>query len=150
MPWLQTGASHYHAQLGLSVKGYAIKGLVFCYLVWLGSMIYEMGLWTCPTCVVWSINVVRLAIEPKYHNSPQIHTDTYIHNKKRSVQIHDKTRMTTVIRAKLNLNQLNGHKQDLIDLTPSTANSSYSDVFFLRDDLTLQDLSMYKHKLKGS
>ena len=28
MPWPQTGATHYHAQLGLPDKGRAIKGLV--------------------------------------------------------------------------------------------------------------------------
>ncbi len=28
MPWPQTGASHYHAQIGLPDKGRAIKGLV--------------------------------------------------------------------------------------------------------------------------
>ncbi len=30
MPWLQTGATHYHAQLGLPGIGRAIKGLVVC------------------------------------------------------------------------------------------------------------------------
>ena len=30
MPWHQTGATHYHAQLGLPDKGRAIKGLVIC------------------------------------------------------------------------------------------------------------------------
>ena len=30
MPWPQTGATHYHAQLGLPDKGRAIKGLVVC------------------------------------------------------------------------------------------------------------------------
>ena len=30
MPWPQTGATHYHAQLGLADKGRAIKGLVVC------------------------------------------------------------------------------------------------------------------------
>ena len=30
MPWLQTGATQYHAQLGLPDKGRAIKGLVVC------------------------------------------------------------------------------------------------------------------------
>ncbi len=35
MPWSQRGATHYHAQLGLPDKGYAIKGLVVCYVVWL-------------------------------------------------------------------------------------------------------------------
>ena len=31
MPWPQTGATQYNAQLGLSDKGRAIKGLVVCY-----------------------------------------------------------------------------------------------------------------------
>ncbi len=43
--------AHYHAQLGLLDKGRAIKGLVVCYVVWLGSMIYWMGLWTSVSCV---------------------------------------------------------------------------------------------------
>ena len=30
MPWLQTGATQYHAQLALPDKGRAIKGLVVC------------------------------------------------------------------------------------------------------------------------
>ena len=30
MPWPQTGAIHYYAQLGLPDKGRAIKGLVVC------------------------------------------------------------------------------------------------------------------------
>ena len=30
MPWTQTGATHYNAQLGLPDKGRAIKGLVAC------------------------------------------------------------------------------------------------------------------------
>ena len=30
MPWPQTGATQYHAQLGLPDKGHAIKGLVVC------------------------------------------------------------------------------------------------------------------------
>ncbi len=30
MPWPQTGATHYHAQLELPDKGRAIKGLVVC------------------------------------------------------------------------------------------------------------------------
>ncbi len=42
--WPQRGAIHYHALLGLSDKGRAIKGLFFCYVILLGSMIYEMGL----------------------------------------------------------------------------------------------------------
>ncbi len=30
MPWPQTGATHFHAQLGLPDIGRAIKGLVVC------------------------------------------------------------------------------------------------------------------------
>ena len=33
LPWTQTGATHYHAQLGLSDRGWVV-----CYVVWLGSM----------------------------------------------------------------------------------------------------------------
>ena len=36
-----------HALLGLSDKGRAIKGLIVCYVAWLGSMIYGMGLVPC-------------------------------------------------------------------------------------------------------
>ena len=36
--------------------------------IWLGSMIYWMGLWT--RCVVWSLVVVRMAIELRYHTTP--------------------------------------------------------------------------------
>ncbi len=44
MPWPQTGATHYHAQLGLPAKCRAIKGLVVCWSMarindlWNGSM----------------------------------------------------------------------------------------------------------------
>ena len=47
MPWPKTGLTHYHAQLGLSDKDHGNKGLVFYYVVWLGSMIYGMGLVPC-------------------------------------------------------------------------------------------------------
>ena len=30
MPWPKTGATHYHAQLGLQDKGCAIKKLIVC------------------------------------------------------------------------------------------------------------------------
>ena len=51
MPWPQTVTTHYHAQLGFQNKSRAIKGLIVCYVVWLGSMIYGMGLWTIARCV---------------------------------------------------------------------------------------------------
>ena len=44
LPWPQTGATQYHAQLGISEKGRAIKGLVVCWSLagindlWNGSM----------------------------------------------------------------------------------------------------------------
>ncbi len=38
MPWPQTGATHYHAQLGPPDNGCGIKGLDVCYVVWPGSM----------------------------------------------------------------------------------------------------------------
>ena len=66
MPWpYKTGATHYQTQLGLPDKGRIIKGLFVCYVVWLGSIIYETGLWTCARCVVWSLVEVRMAIELK-------------------------------------------------------------------------------------
>ena len=65
MPWPQTGATHYHAQLELPNKGRAIKGSFACYAVWLGSMIYGMGLWTSVRCVVWFLVGIRMAIELK-------------------------------------------------------------------------------------
>ena len=73
MPWPKTGATHYHAR-----TGHAINGLVVCYVVWLGSMIYGIRVWICARCVAWFLIVVRMAIELKYCNTPQIHTDTYI------------------------------------------------------------------------
>ena len=36
MPWNPKQAQH--AQVGLPDKGRAIKGLVVCYVIWLGSM----------------------------------------------------------------------------------------------------------------
>ncbi len=76
MPWPGTCVKHYHAQLGPPDKGRAIKGLVVWYVVWLGSLIYGMGLWTSARCVVWSLFVVLIAIELKYRNKPEIHIDT--------------------------------------------------------------------------
>ena len=51
MPWPQTGGTHYHAHLGLPDKGRAIQGFVVCYVVWLESMLYGLGLWTSARCV---------------------------------------------------------------------------------------------------
>ncbi len=50
MSWPLTGATHYHAQLGLPDKGCSIKRLVVCNVVWLGSM-KGVGLRTCTWCV---------------------------------------------------------------------------------------------------
>ena len=73
MPWPQTGATHYHAQLGRPDKGRAIKGLDVSYVVWIGSM-KGIGLRTCtrwaglvPCCVV------RMAIKLKCRNTPKKH-----------------------------------------------------------------------------
>ena len=55
MPWPKTIATHYHAQLGLPDKGRQIKGLVVCYVVWLRTMIYGMGLLTSIGKVVLSL-----------------------------------------------------------------------------------------------
>ena len=44
MHWLQTVATQYRVQLGLPDKRRALKELVVCYVVWLWSMIYGMGL----------------------------------------------------------------------------------------------------------
>ncbi len=38
MPWPQTGAAHNHAELVLPYKDCAIKGIVVCYVEWLGSL----------------------------------------------------------------------------------------------------------------
>ncbi len=59
-----------NAQLGLPDKGHAIKWRVVCNVVWLGSMIYGMFLWTNARCVVWSLVVVRMVIQIKYRNTP--------------------------------------------------------------------------------
>ncbi len=61
----------YHAQLGLTDKGCPMKGMVVCYVVWQGHMIYGMGLWTSARCEVWSLDVVRMANELKYRNTPK-------------------------------------------------------------------------------
>ena len=53
-----------HTELGLQDKGCAIKRLVACYIVWLGSTIYGMDLGKSARCVVWSLFVVRMAFKP--------------------------------------------------------------------------------------
>ncbi len=50
MPYPKTGATHYYEQLGLSEKAHANKGLIVCFIVWLGSM-KGMGRKTCARCV---------------------------------------------------------------------------------------------------
>ena len=67
MPWPQTGATHYHPQLGLPDKGCAIKELVVCYVVCLAS-IKDVGL--AQSACVYSLFKVRMAVELKYHNTP--------------------------------------------------------------------------------
>ncbi len=69
MPWSQkTGATHYHAQLGLPDKSRAIKGLVVCWSMarindlWDGSMDKRKVRGLVPV-------VVRMAIELKYRNN---------------------------------------------------------------------------------
>ena len=52
MPWPQTGATHFHAQLALA-----------------GSINYG-NLWTSARCMVWLLVVVRMAIKMKYYNTP--------------------------------------------------------------------------------
>ena len=91
----KTGATHYHAQLGLPDTGRAVKGFVVCYcmlyvVVWLRIMIYGIGLWTSARSVVWSLVLVRMAIELKYPNTPQIHKTS------------NKGRISTFIKEKLN------------------------------------------------
>ena len=61
MPWPQTGITHYHAQIGLSNKGRAMKGLVVCSEVWLGSM-KGMGLRNCVRRKVLVPCMVRIVI----------------------------------------------------------------------------------------
>ena len=50
MPLPQSGATHYDVQLGPHNKGRSIKGLVVCYVVWLGSM-KGMDLRTYTSCI---------------------------------------------------------------------------------------------------
>ena len=59
---------HWPKKLQLEQLELPDKRLVVCYVVWLESMNYGMGLWTSARCVVWSFVVVRMAIEAKYRN----------------------------------------------------------------------------------
>ena len=43
-PWTQTGATHYHAQLGIPDKGRAIKELVSCNSWDIEPLVLENGL----------------------------------------------------------------------------------------------------------
>ncbi len=63
-----SGGTNHHAHLKLPDKGRAIKESVACYVAWLGSMIFGMGLWTNAGqgAWVWSFVVVRVAIKLKY------------------------------------------------------------------------------------
>ncbi len=70
MSWSQTGATHYHAELGLPDKGCAIKGWLSAILCGLDQrrgwvLGLAQGTWD------WFIVVVvRMAIELMYHNTP--------------------------------------------------------------------------------
>ena len=64
------GATHYHAHLGLLVKDHDVKGLVVCYLVWLGSRFMGWVFGPAQGARVWSFVVVRMAIELKYRSTP--------------------------------------------------------------------------------
>ena len=75
MPWPEIGATHYHVQLGLSNKGRTIKVLIVCYVVWLGSMIYGMGLWT--SAVWWSAGPLLGSRWLSISSTATPHTDTY-------------------------------------------------------------------------
>ncbi len=70
MPRPQIGAFHYHAQLRLPDKGRV------CYVVYIGSMIYGMDVWTRARCVC----LVRCCGQDGYRaqvrNTLFIHTDT--------------------------------------------------------------------------
>ncbi len=54
-------------------KGRASKGLVVCYVVWLGFMIYGMGLWTSAGQSAWVWSLVVVTTTP--HRYMQIHTN---------------------------------------------------------------------------
>ncbi len=69
MPWPRAGPNH--AWLGLLDEDRAFNGLVVCFVVWLRSMIYGMGLCLVPCCVQDSYR----AQVP--HNIPQILTDLH-------------------------------------------------------------------------
>ena len=64
MPWPQTGAIQYHAQLGLSDEGRAIKGLVVCWSMARINELWDGSMDQRKVCG-WSLVVVRMAIELK-------------------------------------------------------------------------------------
>ncbi len=71
MPFTQTGATYFRAQLGLPVKDREIIELVICYVIWLDlwskGWVFGLAQGSC----VWSLDVVdRMAIKIKYHNTP--------------------------------------------------------------------------------
>ena len=68
--WPQEGATHYQAKLGHPDKARAIKVLVVCYVVCLGSMINDMGLLTSARCAVLYFIVVRMVLVLKFSNTP--------------------------------------------------------------------------------
>ncbi len=68
IPWRQGCATHYNEQLEISCKNRAIKWLVVCYVVKLGS-IKGMGLRTSAARGSGPLLRVRIAIELKYRNN---------------------------------------------------------------------------------
>ncbi len=63
MPWSQTGATHYHSQLG-----HPDKGLLYCWNLWRVFKVFKaQGAW------VWSLVKVMMAIEIKYRKTSLKH-----------------------------------------------------------------------------
>ena len=69
MPWPQTGATQYRAQLGLPDKGHAIKGFVVCYARDLESLdlLKGLALGCCrPSPEVIFVNTLPFILKTSY------------------------------------------------------------------------------------
>ena len=77
MPWPKTGITN---SLSCTDKGRAIKGLVVSYVVWLGPLIYGMGLWTKARCVglvpCFGKDGYQAQVPQHPHRFIQMHTHT--------------------------------------------------------------------------